>query len=402
MWLLKFAFRNVLRNKKRSRLTAIAIFVAAMVVAIAMGWVDGLFQVIFESHIKYQTGNIRITTENFVKREKFSPVDEILYNSESLSEKIKTIPGVSSVEERIRFGIILGNGDKTVFAFGVGIDLFKSILNIKEKIIDGKIEDEGIYIGKNLAKKLNIKIGEDILIASRTSEGGLNGIKLPVKGIFQFNVITFDDQFFFVSLKDAKRLLKIPEGTTELLVYTKDYKTAGKVLGTIKSLLSEGEKVMDVKEQLGSLYDFVEIGKYVYYFFYAIIVFLATFVVINTMMMAVFERTREIGTLKAMGLTDREVFINFIYEGAILGASGATAGGVVGFLANLILNKTGVNFDFAFQGISMPMEYIIRPTADIYVLIVTIIMSTLLTAISTIFPARRAGKLMPAEALRRF
>jgi len=198
-----------------------------------------------------------------------------------------------------------------------------------------------------------------------------------------------------------KRLLKIPEGTTELLVYTKDYKTAGKVLGTIKSLLSEGEKVMDVKEQLGSLYDFVEIGKYVYYFFYAIIVFLATFVVINTMMMAVFERTREIGTLKAMGLTDREVFINFIYEGAILGASGATAGGVVGFLANLILNKTGVNFDFAFQGISMPMEYIIRPTADIYVLIVTIIMSTLLTAISTIFPARRAGKLMPAEALRK-
>ncbi len=396
--ILKFAFRNVLKNRKRTILTASAVFTAAFIVAVAMGWMNGMIDMLLDNYKRYQTGDMRIITEGFIKREKFIPVDEIVENSSGLSGQIKIIPGVSSVEERIKFGIMLANSDKTFAAFGMGIDLKDSVLKLKDKIKEGSIEKSGIYIGTKLAAKLGVKLGENLLLATKTSEGGLNGIKLPVMGIFQYNMEMFDDQFFFIGLDDARKLLKIKKGTTELLVYAGNDRN---VKNLIKKMLPEGLAVQDVRDQLGNLYDFMDTGKWIFYFIYALIVFLASFVVINTMMMAIFERTREIGTLKAMGMTDREIFLNFILEGGIIGAMGGILGGLLGFLFNFIFNKVGFNFDFAMQGIALPMEYIIRPQMGWDVLMITIFLSILVPALSTIYPARHAGKLMPAEALRK-
>ncbi len=398
--LLKFAFRNVFKNKKRTVLTASAVFFAALIVSIAMGWINGMIDMMMANYEKYQTGDFRIATENFLKREKFVPVDEIIADSRELMSKIRLIPDVSSAEERIKFGIMLANGDNTVFAFGMGIDLKDSNLKLQEKIIEGTIEESGIYIGKNLAKKLGVKLGDNLLLATKTSEGGLNGIKLPVKGIFKYNVITFDDQFFFISLLDARRLLKIPAGTTELLIYTKNRVSADRIGKEINGLLYQGLSAKNMREQLGNLYDTFEVMRWIYYFIYAIIVFLASFVVVNTMMMAVFERNREIGTLKAMGMTEGDIFMNFLLEGGIIGGLGSITGGALGYIFNFVFNKTGFNFDFAMQGLAVPMEYIIRPLIGPDVLIATILFGVLIPAAATIYPANRAKKLQPAEALR--
>ncbi|MCX7820779.1 MAG: hypothetical protein N2258_03795, partial [Brevinematales bacterium] len=201
--LFKFALRNVFRNRKRSILTILAILVASIVVAVAMGWIDGMLNMMIDNYKKYQTGDLRITKVEFIKRERFLPVDELVENQENIFNNIRKIKGVKHIEERIKFGLILGYKETSKFAIGLAIDLKESILKPEEKLIEGNLEKDGLYLGVNLAKKLKIKTGDELLLATKTSEGGLNAIKLKVKGIFKYKVATLDNDFFILDLNEA-------------------------------------------------------------------------------------------------------------------------------------------------------------------------------------------------------
>lgn len=398
--ILKFALRNVLRNKRRSFLTVLTIFLAAALVGVAQGWLNGMTGVYTDNFTKYQTGHARVSTRGFIKREKFLPVDEVIYDSGEIIEKISRVPGVRAVRERIRFGILLGNKDATSEAMGMGIDLKDNEFGLGKKLVSGKMADSGIYIGEKLARKINVKVGDDLLIATRTSEGGLNGIKLPVRGIFKFRML-FDKKFFFISLADAKKLLKIHNGSTEIFVYGEDISQADDIKGDIQAVLGPGLAVETYREQMGEFMDTLEASKSIYAFIEMLILFLASFVIVNTMMMAIFERMREIGTMKALGMTDREIFINFTLEGAILGTAGGIIGAVIGFLVIFFLSEKGIDFTSQLENIDMPFEYILRPRIGLGDLIPAVLMSIIVPSLAAMIPARYARRLMPGEALRR-
>ena len=399
--LLKFAFRNVLRNKRRSFLTALAIFFAAMIVGLAQSFVNGMLDIYMQNYITYQTGHIRITTDEFIDRERFLPVDEIMVESDKIMANIQKLEGVADVKERLRFGILLGHQDTTVEALGVGLELKTSRFNLPEKLVAGELGESGIYIGQGLAKRLGVDLGDALLLATKTSEGGLNGIKLPIKGLVRLGITMFDKRMFFINLADAKKLLKIYAGTTELFVFADNRDITDSVAQRIKTGLPPGVTAQTFKEQLGGFYTYLETAKVIYLIIETLILFLASFVVINTMMMAIFERLHEIGTLKAIGMSDRELFLNFTLEGAIIGAAGGIPGALVGYLLTAVMSHTGINMQASLASLDMPIEYIIHPTLSIFALITAMLMSILIPALAAMIPARYAGKLQPAEALRK-
>lgn len=400
--LFKFAFRNVLRNRRRSFLTALAIFFGALIVGLAQGWINGMIDLYMQNYILYQTGNVRVATEEFVERERFVPVDALLADAQGLRQKVEALPGVAQVEERIRFGILLGHAELTEPAFGMGLDVANTRLGVKDKMVEGGVDQRGIYMGVDLARKLNVKLGDELLLATKTSEGGLNGIKLPVAGIYNMGVVIYNKKTFMLNLEDAKRLLKIYDGTTELFVYTENEKKTDPVGAAIQALLPQGATAMTYKEQMGPMYSVFATMKYVYLFVEALILFLASFVVINTMMMAIFERMHEIGTLKAIGMTNRELFLNFTLEGALIGAMGGIPGALVGYGLIVVFNLTGINFEaFVDSMEGFPIEYVIHPTLSWVVLLIAVVISIVVPALAAMIPARYAGRLQPAEALRK-
>jgi putative ABC transport system permease protein len=178
--MFKFALRNVLKNRKRSFITALAISSAAMIIGFSAGWINGLIDQWVGNTYIYQTGHIRITTQAFFDRERFMPVEELVYGSSGIADEVRNIEGVTDVEERIRFGILLGKNENTTQAFGMGVDLFNNKMNIADKIVEGGLDGNGIIIGSGLMKKLGAQLGDNLLLATKTSEGGLNGIKLPI------------------------------------------------------------------------------------------------------------------------------------------------------------------------------------------------------------------------------
>lgn len=398
--IFKFAFRNVLRNRKRSFLTALTIFFAAIIVGFSQSWVNGLLNVYIENFTRFQTGHVRISTEEFVKREKFMPVDEFISEPQQLIDTITSIDNVNVVRERIRFAILLGKGDLTTDAVGMSIDLENNEFNLKDKILNGTFINSGMYVGYRLAKKLNIVSGDELLLAAKTSEGGLNGIKLKVNGIFKLGMM-YDKKYFFVGLDDARTLLKMQNGITEILVYADDIEQTDLVKASIKTILPAGIIAESYKEQLGTYYETLKSTKSIYIFIEGIILFLASFVIINTMMMAIFERMREIGTMKALGMTDSELFLNFTLEGAILGAAGGILGAAVGFLIIVYLSKTGIDMTTQLESLDIPYEYIIRPLIRPVDLVIAVGLSIIVPALAAMIPARHARRLMPAEALRK-
>lgn len=401
MNMFKFAFRNVFRNRKRSFLTGLSIFIAAITVATSEGWVRGTMDNFWNGYVKYQTGDVRITTKEFYGRERFLPVDELVPGTENILKKTEALPDVVMTEERMRFGILLSKGDQTVAAVGEGIDLKNSRLDIGRYVVESQHGQDGIYIGTLLAEKLGVKTGDRLLLATKTSEGGLNGIKLPIEGIFRFGVTMMDRDFFFISLSNAKRLLKTDRDVTEIFVFTRKHEMAAMVAKNIRTYLPQGVQAMTYAEQLGSLYDLMNMTENMMIFIEALILFLASFVVINTMMMAVFERYPEIGTLKALGMTDRQVFVNFILEGAIIGTMGGTAGAVAGYLLVVLFSITGVDISVLMDNVDIPMNNVIYPSANVIVLVITIVLSIIVTALSASVSAFRAKSLTPVEALKK-
>ncbi len=396
----KFAFRNVFRNSRRSLLTATSIFTGSVIIALMIGIINGFMENFESNYVDYQTGNLKITTKDYVKYEKFLPVDETMTGAEGLAERINGVPGVDSVERRIRFGMLLGNDQDTVSAFGIGADLDSSKLDLSRKICSGSLEKEGLYLGYELAGRLHLKVGDAILLAAKTTFGGLNGIKVRVRGFLNFGVGLFDRKFFFLDIANARKLLKMQDFDTEILVFTKRGYSVSDIQRKISRFLPGSDTIRNIASQIGGMYNLLETARYIYYFFDLLVILLASFVIISTMMQAVFERMREIGTLKSMGMTDREIFASFTIEGAIIGAIGALPGGIIGYLLVLRLNATGLNYSQT-RNVDLPYNFIIRPYIGFDVLVITIVMAVLISSLSAMIPARVAGKLMPAEALKK-
>ncbi len=400
--MFKFALRNVLKNRRRSFVTALAIMAAALIVGFSTGWINGLLDQFIENYHTYQTGHIRITTQDFYDRERFMPVEDLIYGSDQIVDEIRQIDGVASVEERLRFGILLGRGDNTTQAMGMGINLLTNRLDIKDKLAEGKVDESGIVIGSGLMKKLGASMGDEILLATQTSEGGLNGIKLPITGIVSFGLTMFDDNLFFVSTAEGKKLLKTYGDTTEIYVYVKDLRKVDGIRDQIQAMLPDGVVAMTYKQQMGEMYTLLSVAMAIYGFIEAIIMFLASFVIINTMMMNIFERIHEIGTLKSMGMTDNQLFVNFTIEGALIGAAGGIVGVALGLLIVLVINAAG-GFDFGsmMEGVDIPFESVMKPRITFANGLTAFLLSFVVPALTAMIPARYVRKFTAAEALRK-
>ncbi|MCD6578124.1 ABC transporter permease [bacterium] len=397
--MIRFAFRNLLRNKKRSFTTGLSIFFATFISIFIIAYMNGALTSIENNFIKYQTGNYKITTKEYVKRERFIPVDTYIEDSEKLFDKILNIKGIDSVEKRIKFGTILSNKEKNITTLGYGVDLQHTQFDVKKKIIKGKLKKSGLYIGKNLAKRLNVDLGDKLLIVTKTSEGGLNGMKFKIEGIFSYKIPMFDDKIFFISTIDAQKLLKIGKGISELLIFNKPGSKIDEKL-QLYPLIPHNLLLRNTRQQIGSLYDTLKIEQYIMWFIVALILFLASFVVINTLMQAIFERMQEIGTLKSLGMTDNQIFLNFTLEGGLLGIIFGFFGAISGYILVLIVAKNGISFKEAMQGVDFPMEYIIRPFVSYTGVIIVFVFASIIPALTAMIPAKYAKKLTAAQALR--
>jgi len=288
---------------------------------------------------------------------------------------------------------------------GIDPEMEKEVTNIYTKIVEGAyfegISKNPVVIGKKLADKLDVSIRNKIIVTVQDQDGNVTSGAFRVAGIYKTSNTTFDGSTIFVRNSDLATLVGVnPEMSHEIALLLSDQhnlEETTQIIGALNpDLLTESWK--DLSPEMGYMDDLM--GVYMY-FIIIIILFALCFAIINTMLMAVLERVKEIGMLMAVGMNKLRVFSMLMLESIFLTLSGGFLGIVLGYILFLFFQKNGIDMSIWGEGLeAMGFAAIIYPEFD-YGMIIPIIILVILTGLlSSLYPAYKALKLNPADSIR--
>ena len=405
--MFKLALRNVLRNKRRSFLTGLSIAFAVMIVIFIWTFVSGILVGMFNNYVTGSVGHIRVLNSDYLKRETMLPLSSTVADYQRLIKTLEQEPAVKLATGRIKFGVLMDIKGKNKPVLGIGIDPQReeAVLGLSQKMLSGKVFSSGTsetIVGAGLAKELAFKTGATLTVITQTAHGSMSGINLKVAGIFSLGVASVDNRTFYLALDQAQQLLDMDGRVTEIFLLIKDSDKAVEVAAAIGKQLPAGLTAVPWQSN-GFLYFMMAIMKNIYAAIYAFILILASFTILNTMFMAVMERTREIGMMKALGMKEGEIGWLITLEALILGTMASLIGAAGGALLAYYVSTKGIDYTAAFEKIrdvEIPLSYIYKGEFSWLTILVGFLLGILFSVLASIFPARRAAKLDAAEAMK--
>ena len=347
-WLL-FACKNVLRNRRRSlmALTITAVGTAAALVGggFALFTYDSLREVSARD-----TGHVVLAERNFFDGDEDVPMQHGLAGAAALAERLRTLPGVRAALPRVQFSGLISNGDKSTVFIGSGVvpEIDFRVRGVQTGFVAGEPFAAGadvpeIAIGKELAKIMKAKVGSSLTLLATTTEGNLNAVDVIVRGIISVGVPDIDKRLVLADVAAVQKLL-LTDKVSTLSVYLKETGDTDAFAARLGVELPQLERRtwLDLAvfyRSVKALYDriFGMLGL--------IMLIIVLFAMSNTLSMTVAERTREVGTLRAIGTRPGEIVRNFVLEGAAIGGAGALAGMALAGAVTMAL---------IFAGLQMP------------------------------------------------
>ena len=405
--LVKTALRNISRNKRRSILSGVAIGVAAMAIVMLFSLMAGM-QVDMESNLKsYYTGGIRIRNENYEQYERFNPV-HLTVDAKVVQNVLDTIPEVDVYVPRTSFPASLYIEGTNFGAMGVGADFEKEakFIDLAGSLKKGRLPENGkneMIMGAILARDLNLEIGDKVTIMSTTAARGTNAITLKIVGLFAFPVGALNAKYFWAPIDRISYFLRMNGDTQEVILKVKEGVNEVETAAKIKDILQKETSVnYDVQAwtEISGTYEMIEMANTTYIIMAFIFFLLGSTVIINTTMMVIFERMREIGTLGALGMHGKELVRLFFLEGMFISIIGTFMGVVTGIGFTLLLGKTGIDMTEAMQGVDFEVSGMVYPKLCIGKTIFVFFYSVIVASLATLIPSGKASKIQPVEALR--
>ncbi len=288
---------------------------------------------------------------------------------------------------------------------------FRDVSNIEEKVILGSLtfkkkEIDGelyrpILLGKYLADRLLATNVDDIVILmTLPKEGGILSqprvMKFYVSGIVEFGYYEYDRISSFISLDAAQKLFDMPAGISWIEIKVKDYEAADEVAKELEAELGYPYTTQTWFELNRSLFSWMEIEKWGAFVILSLIIMVAAFNIISSLIMIVMEKTREIGILKSMGATSASIMKIFMYEGVLIGLIGTITGSILGYVIGFL--------QLEYKIISLPSDVYIIDALPIQMHLIDFIaissVAMILCFLASVYPAFKASRLYPVEAIR--
>lgn len=396
----KLAFRNLGRNKSRSLLSALAVSIGMALLLLMVSVLEGEMTGALQNTIRLQSGHLQIRPASYEENKISLKWEDLIENPDQVIEKIKSIPQVTVATPRLSASAILTVSDesKSVQILGIEPD---SAANqpFRDGMLSGefiKADDrEGILIGNTLAEKLNLKVNDKVNLLVTTSNGDVNEQLFTVRGIFTTRTPGYDESTIFMPLAKAQAITATENHASTIFVLLQNSDQADAVA---KALQSNNYKILTWREQNQFVVQFEDFANAFFIIIYLIVLGITATVVTNTLVMAVFERTREIGILAAIGMKGRGIMAQFLAEAALLATGGVIGGLIIGGAAVAYFTIYGIYIgDYGITGVLFEDHIYAHLTLanTINLAIITYI----ITLIASLYPARLAARMEPVEAL---
>lgn len=414
-YLMKIAFKNLFRSKMRTTVSIIAIAFGVMIVVFARGIVVGMIDSVFADHIQYNSGHIKIIDQEYLKKERLLslqyPVDG--FNGDNLDEMIMMLGNLKNVEmvfPRLKFAALVSTEEELVTMSGWGVNPEKELIytNIGDYLKEGRMVQTGrpeIVMGTALLEKLAARVGDRVTILFNTAFGSLKGVTFEIVGRLETGLKLLNEAVFYLPLDQAQKFLEMDGQVTELLLFLPEREMVSGVLPEVRELLKRegGEHYLALSyRETSDLIPLMDLSEVIFNFIYVFLVLLSCIVVINTMIMIIRERTREIGMMAALGLEKKEILSLFLIEGGFMGLIGSLLGALAGYFLTAYLGKVGFDYGQALAGMDADilLDTMIYPVSSLENTIFAFILGTVIVVLACLVPARRAVKLEPTEAMR--
>jgi ABC-type lipoprotein release transport system permease subunit len=402
---LRLAWRNIWRHRRRTVIVVLAIGLTLAMMMFYDGLVAGFEESIYSNAIKVLGGNIQIHAAGYSDKAQQTPLLP-LANDQAVLDAVLKQPQVVAASRRINTGG-LASDYKGAFAVGItGIEPEKeqSANLIAQHVSAGRYlnasDKEVLFIGKGLADAMGVTVGDRITLAGRATHNQMASRTMTVIGIFDIGMADVEKRTVYMSLAEAQDIYGLAEQSTEVVVYLKRIGQEPAVMNALKPGLP-GYEMASWQTNYPDLQNAIQTkGAFMSMFSY-IIMFVVGIGILNLLLMAVYERTREIGVMSALGLRPGQISVLFVLEGAFMGLVGVAFGVLLGVLLNAGLGQVGMDFS-AFTSMSEYTALItgkIYPTLGFEKLLEHALVVLFIAILASLYPATEAAQKEPAASL---
>lgn len=398
------SWRNIWRNKWRS---------AVIILAITAGLTGGIFTVAMHNGmteqklrtaIDTQTAHLQVHAPSFQKNK---DIRLFLTDASAVVDALERNPAVKATSTRlVATGMAASaNANTGVLLNGIVPEAEKEISTIHQSIVGGdyflgKKRNQAV-ISTRMARKLKVGLNSKIVVTLQDIHGDIVGAAFRVTGIFRTTHSMFDDTNVFVRKQDLERILSMDGAVNEVAVRLHDIDDVGAVKTTLVRRFSAEEVHVEAWRDIQPELAYINDATWQMNYLVLVIILLAlAFGILNTMLMAIFERVKEIGVLMAVGMSRRRIFAMIILETVFLSLTGAAAGMAVSAVLVYWTNAVGINLSMFAQGLeSFGISSVIYPALEAAFYGKLAVMVIIAAVLSALYPAMKALALKPVEAI---
>lgn len=405
---MKMAWRNIWRNPRRSVLTILAIAFAGLLLVFMLSFQFGTYDDMIEFSLRIHPGHLQVTAEGY-REDK--GIRKVVEDPRAVGRILKGLDKVSAYTYRSNAFALLSSEERTYGAAITGIvpEREAAVTTIKEVIRGGRYlsgESTGrILLGQTLAENLKSEVGGDIVLLGQARDGSVAADVLTVEGTFSTGQPEMDRNMAMISLKSFDELFSMRGAVHEVVAVCDTLDDVPMVESRLKAALKEMKQrslvVWNWQDLIPGLLQGIKIDLFSGVIFYFLLIIVVAFSILNTFLMAVFERTREFGVLLALGVARARLTRLLLYESMFLTFVGLAAGMVGGALLTLYFANHGIRIPGAEESLRQyGLPEVLRPELSPLSLLLGPAVVFVITFLTALYPAFRVRFLKPADALR--
>ncbi|KPJ70025.1 hypothetical protein AMJ44_00900 [candidate division WOR-1 bacterium DG_54_3] len=403
MLIIKMAFRNIFRQRRRTILTGLSMLVGFTLAVIFIGWGDGTYNNIIDEFTRNRLGHIQIHEKTYLDR---PSLYKTIQESDDLANILDSTKGIESWTPRLFSAGLVSVGEKTAGVQILGIDPIREdqTTQFDKKILQGRnfsrIPSKEAIIGKGLAQILKAELDDEIVIISQAADGSIANDLYTIIGISSSGDDISDRSSFYLHLREAQELLVLDGRIHEIALLVKKLNHVLKTNNLLASEINNPDLSVSPWQVFAkAFYDAMQADKAGSYVMLIIIVFIVAVGVLNTVLMSVLERQREYGVMKAIGTKPKQIIKLVVIEVTILAIICIILGSGLGYGANTFLSKHGIKFGEGITYGGMKFETM-KAEINLRSFLIPAVTVILCAALVSLLPAIKAARTEPAKTMR--
>jgi len=398
---IKMAWRDLGRNRRRSFFSALALGIGLALLLLIASVLDGEMRGSMDTAINLQSGHLQVQSKTYNVDKMSLDWQDLVENPAQIAAQVSALEPVKVATPRLFVSGIVGSGEQSAGVRIYGVDTASAAnAPYKDGMIAGSYinndDRDGVLMGQTLADKMGLKAGDTFNLLVNTSNGDVDEQQFTIRGIYSTRTPGFDESTLIMPIAKAQAISGAGDRASTIFVLLKDREQTDAVVNALQSSqyqVKTWRQLNDVlvqTEQLSSGYMVL---------IYLIVLAITATVIVNTLIMAVFERTREIGILTAIGMKSRRVMTMFFAESALLAVAGIIIGLILGGMMvwyfttyGFFIGNMGVNGIMLGERIYAHLTLNDAVTLSLLAFVVTLL--------AALYPALLAARMEPVVALR--